>query len=152
MLEFGVGTGVYTEEILARIPAEARLLAFEVDRRISAAVARSIPDPRLTVVPESAEVAEKYLAGEGGRERADFIVSSLPFTTLPEPVGRNVLDLAQRVLAPEGAFLVLQYSRNIEPELRVRFASVRRTVSPLNLPPAFLFRCMAPLPARTSRR
>ena len=52
---------------------------------------------------------------------------------------------ACEALAPGGVFLVLQYSRKIERDLEKRFASVRRTFSPANLPPAFLYRCMAPV-------
>lgn len=141
LLEFGVGTGVYTAEILARIKPDAKLLAFEVDGGIANLVRAKLPDTRMEVIEDSAENAASYLNGE----RADIVVSSLPFTTLPHPVGRNILDLTPQILAPDGAFLVLQYSRNIQSDLEERFASVERIYSPLNVPPAHLYRCMAPL-------
>ncbi|MGI8648963.1 MAG: class I SAM-dependent methyltransferase [Rubrobacter sp.] len=140
-LEFGVGTGVYTAQILRRLSPEARLLALEVDGAIAELTAQRLPDRRLTVIKDSAERAGEYLGGE----HADAVVSSLPFTTLPHPVGRDILDLVPRILAPDGAFLVLQYSRGIEADLEERFASVERILSPLNVPPAFLYRCMAPI-------
>jgi hypothetical protein len=37
--------------------------------------------------------------------------------------------------------LVIQYSPLIQNELRRLFGSVRRRISPLNVPPAFLFAC-----------
>jgi phospholipid N-methyltransferase len=37
--------------------------------------------------------------------------------------------------------LVIQYSPLIQSELRRRFPSVRRRISVLNVPPAFLFAC-----------
>jgi len=136
--EFGVGTGVYTEEALRRLPPDATLLAFEVDGPLAEAVAGRLGgDRRLRVVRDSAENVEAYLGGE----RLDAIVCSLPFTSLPREVTRRVLLTAQRTLAPDGRLLVLQYSGAVLPELRRHFATIERRVSPLNLPPAFLFSC-----------
>lgn len=140
VVEFGAGTGVYTREILARLHPDAGFLAFEVDPLLARAVRERLPDPRLRVVRDSAERVEEYLEGE----RADVIVSSLPFTTLPSGVREGILDAAQRTLAPDGTMLVLQYSGAVLPALRRRFGSVRRRVSPLNVPPAFLYACERP--------
>ncbi len=71
------------------------------------------------------------------------VVSSLPFSTLPEPVRHDLLDAAREALAPSGVFLVLQYSKAVLPELERRFPKIRHRFSPLNVPPAFLFACEA---------
>ena len=76
-----------------------------------------------------------------------MLVSALPFMSLPATVRRRVLDTSQAILAPGGVMLVLQYSPLIKHELERRFASVERRLSPLNLPPAFLYRCTAPVAA-----
>lgn len=136
--EFGVGTGVYTEETLRRLPPDATLLAFEVDEDLADAVAGRLGgDGRLRVVRDSAENVEAYLGGG----RLDAAVSSLPLTTLPRDVTGNVLRAAQRSLKPDGALLVLQYSNAALPHLERYFAPIRRRVSPLNVPPAVLFAC-----------
>lgn len=138
--EFGVGTGVYTREILRRIPAEARLVAFELDSRLAETASSRLSDPRLQVLNRSAEEVEAALSGE----KADVIVSSLPFTTLPEAARDAILDAAYRALAPGGSLLVLQYSKRVLPDLERRFPSVRRRFTPVNVPPAFLFACEKP--------
>jgi phospholipid N-methyltransferase len=141
VLEFGVGAGVYTEAILERLRPDAKLLAFEVDGEMARAVAERLEDPRLEIITDSAENAERYLGGA----KADIIVSSLPFTTLPENVREDILDLSRRILAPEGSMLVLQYSLAVSDGLYRRFATVRQRISPVNIPPAFLFACEAPI-------
>jgi phospholipid N-methyltransferase len=141
VVEFGAGTGVYTEGILRRLPPEARLLSYEVDGALAAAVARRLPDRRLEVVNASAERVGGHLEALG--RKADVVVSSLPFSTLPEPVRRDLLDAAREALAPGGHFLVLQYSKTVLPELERRFPKIRHRFSPLNVPPAFLFACEA---------
>jgi phospholipid N-methyltransferase len=141
VVELGAGTGVYTREIVARLPGGAQLLAFEVDPRLASKLAAEIDDPRVQVLAESAERLHEHLAGA----RAEVIVSGLPFTSLPGEVRQRILDEAARALAPEGTLLVLQYSPLVERELRRRFRTVRRRVSPLNLPPAVLFACTEPI-------
>ncbi len=143
VVELGAGTGVHTRELLRRLGPDARLLAFEIDQSLSAALAAEINDSRLHLVTASAEEVEGHLGGAG----ADVLVSALPFTSLPAPVRRRVPDACQTILAPGGVMLVLQYSPLIKHELERRFASVERRISPLNLPPAFLFRCSAPVRA-----
>ena len=137
VVEFGVGTGVYTQQILGRLRPDATFLAFEIDPKLATAVSRKLRDPRLRIVNDSAENAEAYLEGE----KADVIVSSLPFTTFPAPLRENILDLSRRILSPGGTMLVLQYSPRVLPYLRSRFSQIRRRISPLNVPPAFLYAC-----------
>jgi phospholipid N-methyltransferase len=137
VVEFGVGTGVYTEEVMKRLHPDAVFLAFEIEPDLASAVGASLQDPRLRVINDSAENAEAYLEGA----KADIIVSSIPFTSLPADVRRSVLDAARRALAPDGQMLVLQYSTTVLPDLKRFFAPIRRRLSPLNIPPAFLFAC-----------
>ena len=137
VVEFGVGTGVYTEEVLKRLHPEATFLAFEIDPDLSSAVGTRLKDPRLRVINDSAENVEDYLQGS----RADYIVSSVPFTSLPADVRRSLLDAARRALAPDGQMLILQYSTAVLPYLQSIFPTIRRRFSLLNIPPAFLFAC-----------
>jgi phospholipid N-methyltransferase len=137
VVEFGVGTGVYTEEALKRLHPEATFLAFEIDPELVAAVGDRLKDPRLRAINDSAENVEDYLEGA----KADYIVSSVPFTSLPADVRRSLLDAARRALAPDGQMLVLQYSTAVLPYLESIFPTIRRRFSPLNVPPAFLFAC-----------
>ena len=141
VVELGAGTGVHTRELLRRLGPDARLLAFEIDQTLSAALSATIDDSRLRLLNASAEEVGHHLEGAD----VDVIVSALPFTSLPAAVRRRVLDSCQAILAPAGAMLVLQYSPLIKHELEQRFDSVERRLSPLNLPPAFLFRCTAPV-------
>lgn len=139
VVELGAGTGVYTGEVLSRLPDTARFLAFEIDGNLAATLRQRFQDSRLRVIQDSAENLHTYLNGN----QADVIVSGLPFTSLPLNVRRGILQQAREALAPEGVMLVLQYSPLIQSELRRNFDSVRRRVSLLNVPPAFLFACRA---------
>jgi phospholipid N-methyltransferase len=137
VVELGAGTGVQTGEILARMKPGARLIAMEIDPALARLLEKRFADPRLRVVCDSAENVTDHLSGE----RADVLVCALPFTSLEPGLRRNILDSLPRVLAPRGTALVIQYSPLIQSELRRLFPSVRRRISLLNVPPAFLFAC-----------
>ena len=137
VVELGAGTGVQTGEILARMAPDARLVALEIDPGLARLLEERFDDPRLRVVCGSAEHLTKYLDGES----ADLLVCALPFTSLDPGLRRRILDSMPRALAPRGVALVIQYSPLIQSELRRLFPSVRRRISLLNVPPAFLFAC-----------
>lgn len=139
--EIGAGTGAYTGEILQRLPPEARFLAFEIDPDLAAVLSESFDDPRLETINDSAANIEEYLDGD----KVDVIVSAVPFTSLPEDAKESVFRAAARALGPEGVMVQIQYSTVLQGELTRRFASVRRRLSPLNVPPAFLYACRKPL-------
>jgi phospholipid N-methyltransferase len=137
VVELGAGTGVSTGEVLARLKPGARVIALEIDPHLARLLEERFPDPRLQVVCDSAEHIEKYLEGE----KADVTVCALPFTSLDAGLRRRLLGLLPETLAPTGTAVVIQYSPLIQGELRKLFPSVRRRISPRNVPPAFLFAC-----------
>ena len=137
VVEIGAGTGVYTREIVERIGPNARVLAFEIDPALARGLEAEIHDPRLSVINDSAAEVASHLNGE----KADVIVSAVPFTSLPRGLGGVILEASRDALAPGGTMLVLQYSPFVEGQLKRTFDSVQRRFSPLNLPPAFLYAC-----------
>lgn len=142
VVELGAGTGTHTRAVLERLARQARLISFEIDPSLAAAVRDRLPDPRLRVVTGSAEDLQQVLEGQ----RPQVVVSALPFTSLPAGAGRTILERTAQALAPGGVLLVLQYSPVIASELSRLFGSVRRRVCLLNAPPAFLYACRDPRP------
>ena len=142
VVELGAGTGVYTEEVLKRLRPDARFLAFEIDPELVSTLSGRFNDPRLRIIHGSAEHVEEHLEGE----KVDAIVSGIPFTSLPVQVKKNIFKEITQILAPDGVMVAIQYSTMVQRDLERYFASVRRRLSPLNVPPAFLFACSAAMP------
>jgi phospholipid N-methyltransferase len=140
VVELGSGTGGSTGEILARLKPGAELIAIEVDPRLADLLRDRYDDARLKVVGDSAEHLAEQLDGR----QADIIVSMLPFTSLDKGLRQRILDAITAALAPHGVLLVIQYSPLIQSELERRFRTVRRRITPWNVPPAFLFACSQP--------
>ena len=81
------------------------------------------------------------LLAERGLDRADYVISGIPFSTLDADVREEILASTHAVLRPEGALLVYQFSTRVLPHLRRVFSSVQRGFEPLNVLPAQIFVC-----------
>ena len=140
IMEYGPGVGTFTAEILRHMRSDAVLIAVETNPEFVAFLRSSLPDPRLHVVHGSAAEVERVLS-ERGLAGADYVISGIPFSTLPEAEREAILRSTHRALQPRGAFLVYQFSPKVLPDLRRVFSRVTRSFEPLNLLPAQLFYC-----------
>jgi phospholipid N-methyltransferase len=140
IVEYGPGVGNFTSTILRRMRPDARLLALELNEEFVRFLRETMPDPRLEVLHESAANVERGLA-ERGLLPADYVISGIPFSTMPKHVRAAILRSTRTVLDPDGAMLVYQFSRRVLPYLEHEFGRVDRGFEPLNVLPARVFRC-----------
>jgi phospholipid N-methyltransferase len=140
IVEYGPGVGGITSEILRRMHPDAILIAIEMNPDFVSYLGRAIPDARLKVVEGSAESVDEILR-RFGRNRADYIISGIPFSTIPAPERERILRKTCEVLKPRGAFLVYQFSTRVLEDLKRIFGYVGRRFEPLNVLPAHLFFC-----------
>ena len=137
-VEYGPGLGTFTRDILNRMAPDATLIAIDTNPRFVEHLRATTTDPRLRVVHGSATDVQTIIARHGGGE-ADFILSGLPFSTLPEGVGPSIMAATHAALRPGGAFLVYQYSRFVWPLLKAHFARIDEGLIWLNIPPCRTF-------------
>lgn len=141
VVEYGPGVGNFTAEILRRMRPDATLVVIETNDEFVRYLKRSLPDPRLRVVPGSAADVAAVLA-RLGLGRADYVVSGIPFSTMPEDLRVGILRATREVLRGDGAFLVYQFSGGVLPDLKRVFTRVEQGWEPLNVLPARLFHCV----------
>ena len=137
VLEFGPGDGVVTRALLARMPADGRLLAIETNHEFVECL-RRIDDPRLTVVHGDARAAGTW-AVENGIAGFDLAVSGIPFSLLGDATRRDLVALVDRLLRPGGTFVVYQTSLLMRRYLRKVFR-VRVSIALKNVPPYFIMK------------
>lgn len=139
IVELGPGTGIITHELLRNMPQDSILLAFEINKEFCDTL-NEIGDERLKVISDSAEKLEDYL-NQYNIASVDYVVSSLPFAMIPNPVVDNILEVVKKVLVDNGAFIQYQYSLNAFKRLKNMFKKVELNFTPMNIPPAFVFTC-----------
>jgi phospholipid N-methyltransferase len=76
-----------------------------------------------------------------GFEAADYVISGIPFSTMPDALRFSILAASNRVLRKDGRLLVYQFTRTVLPDLTSVFAAVDEEFEPRNVLPARLFYC-----------
>jgi phospholipid N-methyltransferase len=140
IVEYGPGVGGITAEVLRRMRPDAMLIAIETNPDFVKYLRSSIQDERLHVVEASAEAVDEILR-QYGQSNASYVISGIPFSTIPAPVRERILRKTCEVLKPGGSFLVFQFSTRVLEDLQRIFRYVRRQFEPLNVLPAHLFFC-----------
>jgi phospholipid N-methyltransferase len=137
-VEYGPGVGTFTRPILERLPPDAKLVTVDTNADFTRYLRESIEDPRLVPVTGSAADIEKILL-ERDLGNADYVLSGLPFSTLPPGVGEAIGEATANVIRPGGAFLVYQFSPKVLDFIKPYFDRVERGFEWINVPPATLF-------------
>lgn len=137
-VEYGPGVGTFTRPILARLGPDAMLVAIDTNRDFIRHLEDTIADPRLILVHGSA-CDVRHILDEHGLGQVDYVLSGLPFSTLPPGVGPAIVRETHAVLRPGGAFVIYQYALKVLRLLQPHFASIDRDFEPVNIPPAQVF-------------
>jgi phospholipid N-methyltransferase len=137
-VEYGPGVGTFTRPILEQLGEDATLLTIDTNADFTKFLKESIDDPRLVTVTGSAAEVEKILA-DRGFDKADYVLSGLPFSTLPPGVGEAIAAATAKVIRPGGAFLVYQFSPKVHDFIKPHFERIKRGFEWVNVPPATLF-------------
>ena len=145
VVEFGPGTGVFTEKILEKTSESTRAFALDVNADFVEATQRRCP--QAVVYRDSAVNVAQYLE-EFGVEKCDRIICGLPWACFPKEMQDRLLDTIVEVLEPGGKLLTFAYvhglflpaGRRFRKCLSSRFQSVTATrIVWQNLPPAFVY-------------
>jgi len=147
VVEFGPGTGVFTEQILRSIPPDCRFFAIEQNPSMASVLRKKLP--RLVIFEDSAVNVRSLCAAQGIGE-VDCILSGLPWASFDNALQDRLLEAIRDVLVPGGRFATFAYLQGLllpagmrfREKLRSTFSEVRQ--SPIiwrNLPPAFVYRC-----------
>jgi phospholipid N-methyltransferase len=137
-VEYGPGVGTFTRPILDRLGPDAALVTIDTNPDFTRYLKQQIDDPRLVAVTGSAADVVKILA-DRNLGQADYVLSGLPFSTLPPGVGDAIAEATSNVIRPGGAFLVYQFSPKVRDFIAPHFEPIKRGFEWMNVPPATLF-------------
>ncbi|MCI4591030.1 methyltransferase [Sphingobium sp. BYY-5] len=140
-VEYGPGVGTFTRSILDRLHPDAILLAIDINLDFVAYLEAQIDDPRLRVVHGSAADVRRFIR-EAGHHQADYVLSGIPFSTLPDGVGKTICAETRIALRSGGELLIYQYSRYVRRLLDPLFGAVNDRLEWRNIPPCRIFRAM----------
>jgi phospholipid N-methyltransferase len=136
-VEYGPGVGTFCRPVLERLRRDGELIVIDTNPLFIDYLNRTIRDSRFHAVLGSAEDVEAIVRSLG-HEQADYVLSGLPFSTLPEGVGPAIAAATHRVIRQGGAFLTYQFSTTARDLTARHFARVDTGFTWLNIPPCLL--------------
>jgi len=137
-VEYGPGVGTFCRPVLDRLRRDGALIVIDTNPLFIDYLRATITDSRFTAVLGSAADVEEIIRAHG-HDHADYVLSGLPFSTLPEGVGPAIAAATHRVLRPGGAFLVYQYTARARDFMAKHFRRIDQGLEWLNVPPCSLF-------------
>lgn len=141
-VEYGPGTGVIADYVLARMASDAQLLLIERNKNFVSILKRRYQDPRVNVLHASAEDVLELLEAEGV-DAVDYIISGIPFSYLSETLRGHIVQQTYHGLRAGGRFLAYQTFWQADAHLRNHldrhFEHVKDGFELFNAPPMRIY-------------
>ena len=107
IVEFGMGHGNITREILKSMSETSILYAFEVNKNFCNYVKETIQDERLLIINDGAQNLKKYL-----NVNIDAVISSIPFSFFSKEKGLRILKDSYNLMYSGSYFSQVLYTKH----------------------------------------
>lgn len=145
VLELGPGTGSLTHALNAKLPHAQAYLGIERDPHFVSLLQKRFPHLRFVVgdAANALHISNEHIEGQ-----IKYIISGLPFATLPTQVRSAILENLTHLLTPGSVFRTFQYlhasripqATAFRQFMNERYGSAKRSPIVLkNIPPAFTY-------------
>lgn len=137
-VEYGPGIGTFCRPVLDKMRGDAIFVAIDTNPLFVDHLNSTIRDKRFQAVLGSAADVESILA-ELGVDGADYVLSGLPFSTLPDGVAEQIARSTHKVLKPGGGFLAYQFTAAVRDVSAPYFERIDAGFEWLNILPCKLY-------------
>jgi len=135
ILELGPGMGSITEKIIENMPSRSQLMTFEINKEFVGYLNNKYPEAQHI----HADISQlKNILKEKNIEKADVIISGIPFVSFKKEECARMLSEIESVMHENSRFVLFTYSPF---KFRTFFNSFRKvdlSYVPLNIPPAYV--------------
>lgn len=137
-VEYGPGIGTFCQPILDLMRPDATLLVIDLNKDFIGYLRHNIRDSRFIAVHGSAAEVNAII-NNFGFAHADYILSGLPFSTLPNDLGPIIAKATAKAIRPGGAFFVYQFRARAREFMTPHFRRIVHGYSLWNILPCHLF-------------
>lgn len=137
--EYGAGTGIFTAEVIRHKKSDTKFLVIERNERFYRILHnRFAKCHNVFVIHGNAQNLRKYMK-KYNISTMDYIISGLPFASLPSDISHRILAETRKIIAESGGkFITFQYTLFKVGLFRRFFDIVRTDFTLQNIPPAFV--------------
>jgi phospholipid N-methyltransferase len=136
IVEFGMGHGNITREILNNMAPNSKLYAFEVNKSFCDHVRERITDERLVIINDGAENIKKYI-----QDDVHSVIASIPFTFISKEKQVGIIQDVYDILVNDAYYSQILYSKIPFKKFQKIFDSCYIERIKDNMPTAYVFHC-----------
>lgn len=141
IVEYGPGTGVFTKELVSKASKETLIVLIEHNNDFAQILNDKYKsNNNVIIINDSAEFIDYYL-NKYNINTVDYIISGLPFASLPQNVSTCILDKTKNILSKQGKFITFQYTLFKKDLFKSRFRIIQHRKVFKNIPPAYVIEC-----------
>ncbi|PPA69407.1 class I SAM-dependent methyltransferase [Jeotgalibacillus proteolyticus] len=143
IVELGAGTGVFTDKILQYRESDTLVILFENNTMFYEMLNEKYKsESNFIIINDTAESIDKYIK-KYKIPSIDYVISGLPFASLPENVSSVILDKTRSLLKNDGTFITFQYTLLKKEMFNQYFEQIDIKREYRNAPPAFVLSCQS---------
>ncbi len=135
IVEYGMGLGNITREILNRVNANSKVYAFEINEKFCKEVREDIPDERLIIINDGAQTVKEHI-----QEPVDVVIASIPYSFFPKEVGNAIIQDSKDILREGGFYSQVLYAKRHIPRFSEIFGQPE-VVRIKGFPTEYVFHC-----------
>ncbi len=141
IVEYGPGTGVFTEKILEQRDNQTKVILIEYNQEFYKLLKEKYgKEYGVYIINDSAENIDIYLK-KYNINKVDVIISGLPFASLPKKMSETILEKTKSIIGSTGIFITFQYSKLKKDLIKSYFSNVNWEKESFNIPPAYVLNC-----------
>ena len=141
LLEYGPGTGPFTSEIIKNLKPTDELIVIELNPKFATDLKEKFKDYKNVKIHEDCVANTKKILEKEGIKQVDYIISGIPFSSLPKDVTQDILINTKSIMSNTTLFLTFQYSKFKKESFEKYFEIIDVKFVFRNIPSAFIF-CM----------
>ncbi|OIQ30050.1 MAG: hypothetical protein BM564_04600 [Bacteroidetes bacterium MedPE-SWsnd-G2] len=135
IVEFGMGHGNITRQILESLPPKGKIYAFEVKSSFCEVVREAIKDERLIIVNDGAETISQHVEGP-----IHAVISSIPFSFFGKEKGEKIIQDSYDLLEKDHFFSQVLYTKHNFKKFQRVFEDCKMT-SNKNMFTEYIYHC-----------
>ncbi|WP_348519818.1 rRNA adenine N-6-methyltransferase family protein [Bacillus sp. 165] len=141
IVEYGAGTGVFTDKIIKYRKPDTIVMLFESNNVLYEMLKDKYKsENNIITINDTAENIDNY-AKKYGFLYIDYVISGLPFASLPKIVSNVILNKTRKLLKNGGTFITFQYTLFKTSFFNQYFEQIEIKREYRNVPPAFVLYC-----------
>ncbi len=141
IVEYGPGTGAFTEKILSRAKDTTTIILIEINNEFYNTLKNLYGYKRNVIILNDSAENIKDIIKRYSIKKVDYIISGLPFASLPETMSNTILNKTSEVIGASGQFITFQYTLFKKKYIKNFFCKIEHKRVLRNIPPAYVLRC-----------